>query len=539
MNERKCKVCSSITDETQLKTNSYICPICGHYFSYNSLCRIRDLSDNNQFKKLEFCKGYYEKIADKKYRADIRAVQERCGLSEAIVCGETRIAGISVLVGVMDSRFMMASMGHVVGESICQLFKRAIKKRLPVVLFCCSGGARMQEGIISLMQMEKTAAIVKKHNDAGLLYISVLTNPTMGGVTASFAMLADIVLAEKGAMIGFAGARVIEQNTGEKLPEGFQSAEFQKEHGFVDSVIERNEMKETLSYLLSLHILRHSSQPLEIGLFKMEEPVQDRLLKRSPWEQVQIARNRNRPTSLDYINILFSNFYELSGDRVDGDDHAVVAGIATFHGIPITVIGQQKGKTDIQEARFRNFGMPSPSGYRKALRLAKQAEKFRRPIIFFTDTIGAACGAEAECKGQGLAIATMLYEMSSIGVPVYSIIIGEGGSGGALAFAIGNEVDILENAVYSVITPEGYASIVWKDRKKAAEAADIMKLTSEELYEMQVVDKIIPEYAPLTFYNLEQVCDDISISLYSFLERYRRKSKKRIAKDRYKRFAKY
>lgn len=490
MSKRKCKVCSYKTDDAQLESNSFICPNCGHYFSYNSTSRIRDLSDNGQFKKLEFETGFYEQITDEKYLSDIRASRNKFELSEAIICGETRIAGNAVLVGVMDSRFMMAGMGHVVGESICQLFKRAIKKKLPVIIFCCSGGARMQEGIISLMQMEKTAAMVKKHNDAGILYISVLTNPTMGGVTASFATLADMIIAEKGAMIGFDGARVIEQNTGGKLPEGFQSADFQKECGFVDAVVYRNDMKETIAFFLGLHRTKPSLKSIDIMSMEMATETDMVSQVRTPWETVRFARSGNRPTSLDYINKLFPDFFELSGDRVDGDDHAVVAGLATFYGFPITVIGQQNGKKSVEDACFRNFGMPSPSGYRKALRLAKQAEKFGRPIIFFVDTIGAACGADAERKGQGTAIATMLYEMSAIRVSVYSIVIGQGGSGGALAFAVGNEVDILENAVYSIITPEGYASIVWRDSAKAAEC---MKMTSADLYDLRIVNKVIAE----------------------------------------------
>lgn len=537
MNARICRKCSVPTNDTQLRVNSFICPNCGHYFAYNSINRIQDLSDNCQFKKLEFSTRFCA-IADEKYKKDIQAIQDKTGLSEAIVCGETKIVGNTVLVGVMDSRFMMASMGHVVGESICQLFCRAIKKRLPVVLFCCSGGARMQEGIISLMQMEKTAAIVKKHSEAGLLYISVLTNPTMGGVTASFAMLADIMLAEKDAMIGFAGARVIEQNTGEKLPEGFQSADFQKEHGFIDAVVGRNELKETIAYFLNIHRSKPVLKPIDIMGFDMTMQADLQSQTRTPWEIVKIARGKQRPTSLDYINRLFPDFFELSGDRVDGDDHAVVAGVATFYDLPVTVIGQQTGKTTA-DALFRNGGMPSPSGYRKALRLAKQAEKFGRPIIFLVDTPGAACGADAECKGQGYVIATMLYEMSAIKVPVYSIIIGQGGSGGALAFAVGNEVNILENAVYSIITPEGYASIVWRDSSKASEAAESMKMTSADLYKMNIVNKIIPECTPVTTSDMDRVCGDIRFSIHSFLVEYKHKHKKSIVKKRYKRFAKY
>ena len=310
MDERKCRICSYETPDAQLKNSSFICPNCGHYFSYNAICRIQDISDDGHFKELVFETEFYNKIADEKYLSEIKACQKKTRIAEAIVCGETRIAGYAVLIGVMDSRFMMASMGHVVGESICQLFKRAIKRRLPVVLFCCSGGARMQEGIISLMQMEKTAAMVKRHSDAGLLFISVLTNPTMGGVTASFATLADIIIAEKGAMIGFAGARVIEQNTGEKMQKDFQSADFQKECGFVDVVVDRIEMKETIAFLLKLHLTKTSIKSIDIRSLDLPEEIDEIHQVRTPWETVKLARSRNRPASLDYINKLFPDFFE-------------------------------------------------------------------------------------------------------------------------------------------------------------------------------------------------------------------------------------
>lgn len=539
-NYKTCKTCMFQINENEMASHQYSCPKCGAYFSYHAMERIQDIADINSYRPLSFAINTKKYPPDEKYKHDLQVAQEKTGLDEAIICGRITIGGIPIVIGVMDNRFMMASMGHIVGERVCHLFRFAIQKRLPVVLFCCSGGARMQEGIISLMQMEKTAAMAKKHNDAGLLYISVLTNPTMGGVTASFATLADVILAENGAMIGFAGARVIEQNTGEKLPPGFQSAAFQKEHGFVDAVLNRNEIRPTLAFLLRLHHLKRTVLPMNISWDRISDMQHcEQTVPICPWDQVAIARSKSRPTSLDYISRIFPDFFELHGDRISGDDHAVVAGLATFYGLPITVIGQQKGKKDPKDAIFRNFGMPSPCGYRKAIRLAKQAEKFDRPIVFFVDTIGAACGSDAESKGQGNAIAEMLYEMSAIRVPVYSIVIGEGGSGGALAFAVGNEVDILENAVYSIITPEGYASIVWKDSSRAAEAAAQLKMTSSDLYDLHVVEKIIPEYLPVSISNMEQVCNDIVFSLHSFLSEKTRKRKSRITQERFMRFTKY
>ena len=293
-----------------------------------------------------------------------------------------------------------------VGEKIASAVEKATALRLPVVLFCCSGGARMQEGIISLMQMAKTSAALKKHSDAGLLYIPVLTDPTTGGVTASFAMLGDIILAEPGALIGFAGPRVIEQTIGQKLPEGFQRAEFQLEHGFADAIVERKDLKKTLYKLLKMHTVKEgyaNFMPATDFKFEPSELMKERSAKSksfSAWEKVKAARNTSRLASVDYIEEIFDGFIELHGDRCYRDDPAVVGGIANLDGQPVTVIGVHKGR-DLKDCVNRNYGMPSPEGYRKALRLMKQAEKFHRPVITFVNTSGAFCGMEAEECGQG------------------------------------------------------------------------------------------------------------------------------------------
>lgn len=322
----------------------------------------------------------------------------------------------------------------------------------------------MQEGITSLMQKEKTSAAVLKHDEAGLLFISVLTNLTMGGVTASFAMLAVIVLAKKGAMIGFAGARVIEQNIGVRLPEGFQTAEFQLEHGFVDEVISHTE-RGYLSKIIKLHS-KNSRNLRGSSITKVSNPVKSNILEQGAWESVLKARSIKRPTSHDYINEIFDDFTEFHGNKALSDDKAVVAGIASIYGKTVTVIGLQKGKKSLDESLYRNWGMASQGGYRKALRLMKQAEKFRRPIICFVDTIGADCGLEAEEQGQGYAIADILRTVPDIKVPNLSIVHGEEGSGGALVLGVANEVWMLENAVYSILTPEGYMSICGKTMEK-------------------------------------------------------------------------
>ncbi len=230
-------------------------------------------------------------------------------------------------------------------------------------------------------------------------------------------------------------------------------------------------------------------EKLEARLQKLEKDIYDNM---KPWDRVQIARHPARPTTHDYLSIIFSDFIECHGDRFFGDDEAIVAGVAKFQGLPVTIIGHQRGK-DTKENIRRNFGMPHPEGYRKALRLMKQAEKFNRPIICFIDTKGAYPGKAAEERGQSEAIARNLFEMASLTVPIVCIVIGEGGSGGALALGVGDHIHMLENSTYSVISPEGAAAILWKDASLAKQAAETMKITAPDLKELGVIDEIIPE----------------------------------------------
>ncbi len=257
----------------------------------------------------------------------------------------------------------------------------------------------------------------------------------------------------------------------------------------------------------------------------------------SAWERVQTARSDKRPTTLDFISGIFNRFLELHGDRASGDDGAIVAGLAKIDSISVTVIGQQKGRNIKQNAK-RNYGMANPDGYRKALRLMKQAEKFNRPIICFIDTPGAYCGIKAEEMGQGEAIARNLYEMSGIKVPILSIVIGEGGSGGALALGVANEVWMLENATYSILSPEGFASILWKDSKKAKDAAEVMKITAKDLKELDIIERIIPEVAPLTVDNMEDIICLLRKEVVDFVYRYQSMDKDEVINSRYERYRK-
>ncbi|MFD6208487.1 acetyl-CoA carboxylase carboxyl transferase subunit alpha [Peribacillus sp. NPDC060253] len=252
----------------------------------------------------------------------------------------------------------------------------------------------------------------------------------------------------------------------------------------------RNKIKELKAITKDAEVdLTVEIETLEKRLEKLEVDIYNHL---KPWDRVQIARHPARPTTLDYIPLLFNDFLEFHGDRYYGDDEAIVAGIAEFDGRAVTVIGHQRGK-DTKENIRRNFGMPHPEGYRKALRLMKQAEKFNRPIICFIDTKGAFPGKAAEERGQSEAIAKNLFEMAGLKVPVISIVIGEGGSGGALALGVGDRIFMLENSTYSVISPEGAAALLWKDASQAKRAAETMKITAPDLNRLGVIDEIIPE----------------------------------------------
>ena len=558
---RKCNACKAAVFADEVKQNHYICPHCGNYFHVPAYRRIKMVVDRKSFTEWDVHMEEQNPLQYKGYEEKIRSLREKTGLDEAVVTGKCTIKGTPTALGVCDCRFMMSSMGEVVGEKITRVFERATKERLPVILYICSGGARMQEGLVSLMQMAKTSMAIRKHSDAGLLYVPVLTDPTTGGVTASFAMLGDIILAEPKALIGFAGPRVIEQTIGQKLPKGFQRAEFLLEHGFVDKIVEREEQRSVLADILKLHEnkipdygqsdnsdmeMKYKSDNAE----STETAVGDKRESENtiwpefipsgnytPWEHVQLARAKTRPTGKDYIEALFDDFMEFHGDRHCGDDPAVIGGVAFFHGKPVTVLAQEKGE-GTRENIARNFGMVSPEGYWKSLRLIQQAEKFHRPVICLVDTPGAFCGLEAEERGQGEAIAKNLYTLAGLTVPVLSIVIGEGGSGGALAFAVADEVWMLEHSVYSILSPEGFASILWKDSKKAKEAAAVMKLTAADLYQMGMIEHVIPEAEPVSRENINDAAAYLENGIEDFLGKYGKTEPEKLLEHRYERFRK-
>ncbi|MGH2372154.1 MAG: acetyl-CoA carboxylase carboxyltransferase subunit alpha [bacterium] len=471
------------------------------------------------------------RFADQRtYRARLIEARRRTGLREAVLVGQARIDGLPVVLAVFDFGFLGGTMGSVVGEKIADAFEVAMRRRLPVITVSSTGGARMQEGMLSLVQMAKTAAARARHHAAGLAHVSVFSHPSFGGVTASFASLGDVLIAEPGARIGFVGRRVIEITMAEKLPDDSHLAERLFEGGIVDLLLPRRELRETLGYLV-----RHLRRPDTARRSVQRPPRPPRPTGPVPaaWDVVQIARHPQRPTLRDYIARIVTSFVELHGDRVYGDDPTIVGGLGEIDGQTVVVVGQERHSVPGAAAPH---GMPYPEGYREALRLMNLAAKFRLPLVTFIDTPGAYPGYDAERRGIAQALAQNLQAMALLPTPIVSVVIGEGGSGGALALAVGDRILMQEYAFYSVISPEAASVILYGDASHAPEVASALKLTAADLLRLGVIDHIIPEPTGGAHTNPDEATDAVRQHVLAALAELSRLSPERLTAARYKKF---
>ncbi len=494
----KCESCGRLVYYKDYKDNLYICPRCGRAFIMTPKQRFDLLFDNNEWTRLDLptvSDDPLEFVDRMPYKARLAEARSDSGNHDAVVSADGVLGGVPTTICVLNGDFMMGSMGRAAGDGIIASMEHAIQTRRPFVMVVASGGARMQENILSLMQMARTTVAVNRLHANGIPYIVLLTDPTYGGVTASFAMLGDIHIAEAGARIGFAGRRVIEQNIREKLPSNFQTAEYLYEHGMVDMVVQRDDLHEALSRILAVL----TKQPHEAKPINVSTPLNDGKKVRGmgendAYDKVLLARNENRPHFLDYINGIVDEWTYLAGDRLYAEDPAMGSGIGYWRGIPAVIIGQEQGRT-IETRQKHRFGMANPDGYRKAQRMMRLAEKFNLPLISLFDTAGAFAGREGEERGQSQAVAASMSVGLSIKTPYVAVNVGQGGSGGAIAIGTADRVLMMENAIYSVIAPESCASILWKDNKFKAVAAQAMKLTAHDMANLNVIDGIIDEPA--------------------------------------------
>lgn len=536
-----CPGCRQPIYAKSLERNLHVCPDCGNHHRLTSQQRIAQLFDAGSAELFDFEVRPSDPLGfvdSKPYPDRYRSARRKTGLAEAVVVARGTIEGHPVITAVMDFRFLGGSLGAAVGELITRAAEAALHERTPLLLVTASGGARMQEGAISLMQMAKTSQALGQLDQAGVLTISLITDPTYGGVAASFATLCDVIVAEPGARLGFAGRRVIAQTIRQTLPAAFQSAELLLEHGLIDVIHPRHALRTALGRLLSVGSRRvtggaDEAEPADVIVTDPEA-----LPHVAAWDAVQRARNLGRPTTLDYLSRVFDDFEELRGDRMGGDCSAIVGGLARISGIPVVVIGHQKGHTPA-ELTARNYGMPRPAGYRKAARLARLAAKLGLPVVTLVDTPGAYPGVEAEEQGQAVAIAECIRLMAGLPVPVVTLITGEGGSGGALALAVADRVLICANGTYSVISPEGCAAILWNDGSEGPRAAEALRLDARQLLVHEIVDGVVPEPGDGTHTDHGEAAENVRAALVGTLRQLFTLDPGRLVTLRHNRFRRY
>ena len=464
-----------------------VCGRCGWHSPLGAQQRIEQLVDRGSFRETErhlrsgnplhFTDGVssYEELA--------ASAQATTGLVEAVVTGRAEIVGSPAVLAAFDFRFMGGSMGSGVGEKLARAFELARRERLPAIVICASGGARIQEGMVALFQMAKTALFAARLRESGVPLITVLADPTMGGVLASFGSLGDVILAEPGARIAFVGPRVHHEVVAGAAPEG--TAEAALGHGMVDAVVPRAELRLVLGRLASM--LRRDEQPKGRRSRLRHLPVH-RGDDRPVWEIVELARHPDRPSGRQLLHGVFGETVELHGDRCGEDDESIVVAIARLGGRVVVAVGQDR--------HAANGGRTRPSGYRKAQRAFTLAERFNLPLITLVDTPGAATDAEAEAGGITAAVAESLARLGRLRTRILNVVVGEGGSGGALALSTGDRLLMMENAIFSVIGPEAASTILYHDREHAKELATRLKLTAPDLLDLHIIDRVVPEQPP-------------------------------------------
>lgn len=533
----RCAGCGEMLYRKRWERTLKVCYECGHHARLTITERLRLLLDDGSMRRFDADLTPVDLLGftdTKPYPARLAEARLRSGNNDAVVGVSGTIGGLPLVVAALDFGFLGGSVGSVAGELIARAARRALTDGVPLLIVSASGGARMQEGAISLMQLAKTSQELRRLHEAGVLTVNLNTDPTYGGATASFATLGDVVIAEPGARIGFAGPAVIRQTIRQELPPGFQTAEFLAESGQVDMVLPRESLRANLTRLLRMHAVPAAAAKPEPGPLITDI---DRVGEIAAADLVKLAREIGRPTTADYCADVFDDFVELHGDRTgNGDDKAIVGGIASIAGRTVVVIGHQKGH-DITELAARNFGMPQPWGYHRARRLMNHAARFGFPVVTFIDTPGAHPGVEAEQRGQGYAIARCIEFMSGLPVPVVSIVTGEGGSGGALALGVANRVLILENAYYSVISPEGCSTILFKDASSAARAAEQLGITPRHLLRLGVVDGVVPEPEGGAHTDPGATADTVRAVVVSALAELAAYGPEELVAQRYRRFA--
>ena len=527
----RCLYCEEDIRESASYQSFRVCPYCRFHYSLSARQRIQLLSDRRSFKETH---KYLSSVAPitfsqrGSYRNLVSRDQNRTGLTEATVTGTCRIDGVRAMLVVLDFGFMGGSMGSVVGEKIALGLEEAARQELPLVAVVTGGGARIQEGVLSLMQMAKTVTAANRFKEKGLPFIVVLANPSTGQAYASFANLADVILAEPGSLIGLSPLRALRELSPAPLPLDAHTAESHLEHGLLDNVVDRESLKSRVAALLRLL----TGEKLGKGEFRAP-PRNRRVLGPDPeiWEAVSVTRHGERPSSTYYIRSMLAQFFELHGDRVSGDDGSIVTGVGYLYDRPVAVVGQQRPYS-LDGARYH----VNPDGLRKAQRLIKLATRFNLPVVSFIDTQGADPGLEAEEHGMGNAIATTLSLLLEAPVPIVAAIIGEGGNEGAISLGISDQIIMQHYAVFSPITLNRAPGGPYLDPEVDREAAEALMLTARDCLELGIIDAIVPEPADGVHNNPREGAGVLKAEIYRRLREVSRGSRSKRVAERYKKF---
>ncbi|MCC6958457.1 MAG: acetyl-CoA carboxylase carboxyl transferase subunit beta [Dehalococcoidia bacterium] len=522
----QCLSCGASLEGSKSYERFRVCHSCGFHFHLTARERIATLMDVGSFHEDDRGVTSIDPLSfrDKQsYRSRVINAQRRTGLTESALTGTGTIYGRDIVIAVIDFAFLGGSIGVAAGERLARAFEKAISRRVPVVVVCSTSGTRMQEGLLALMQGPRIAAAVQRHDRAGLPYIAVLSDPTTGSAYTGFVNLADMILSEPNALVGYAALRALEEAAGAELPEGAHTSEAHLQHGLIDAVVPRSQLRDSLAQLLDLLM---NDYRLQANKDRREGHTQHSL--RNAWQQVQLSRHADRPTGADLVSRMTSSFVALHGDRSGSDDPAIMAGLGTLAGEAVMFAAQVRSAGE--------HGRISTAGFRKARRAMHLAKKFDLPLITFIDTDGADPSLANEEAGLGYAVAQCTAAMLELPVPTVAVIIGEANSEGAMAMAVADRVLMLDNAVYEVIRPEDAAMILYGGASSAGEAAERLRLTSHDCLRLGIIDQTVAEPGEGAHTDHAETALILRRAILRELARTQRVRSKRRLEQRYTRY---
>ena len=545
-----CLVCGTELGGSDLFQRLRVCPQCGFHYNISARSRIAALADQGTFEESHRWITSIDPLVFSprvSYQVRVLNDQERTGLSEAAVTGVARIGGVRCAIIAIDFGFLGGSMGLVVGEKVARMFELAARHRLPVITFATSGGARLQEGVLSLTQMAKTVVAARRLRERGIPLISVLANPSSGQILSSFASMSDIRIGEPGAHIAFASLGALREIEESADVGDHANAEAMLNYGHLDMVVSRDKQRDQLSVLLGLF-----DRKVKDGVRTRKRALEYRPTRRDAWESVRLSRSSDRPRATYYIPRLFRNFVELHGDRSGSDDAGVKIGLGYLGLYPVIVVAQERisgveadsGDDETSTESFtERFGYAEldrggigVAGFRKARRAAVMADDFNLPLVILVDTPGPKLGIGQELSGLASDIAETINVMLGVETPVASVVIGEGGSEAALAFSIADRMMMMENSIYTPISPEAGAATELRDRARAPEVARSLRLTSYDALAMGIADRIIAEPEGGANADPAKAARDLRRVLISEVSQLRRRHSRVLARHRRKRF---